>query len=181
VYFAEHANNFRARYVVRHPWAGPIPCDEPKRGVWGRKPAGAPPSAGKTAASPGGAPSTVATAGPSGKPAAPTAAEQKLAAYLTGGSLPDLPAYAITFRAAEPPKPSPAPSGSAGPASPASAPAVSPGAAPGSGGGCGCRAAPERPDGVAWGALIAITAVAALRPAARRAASGERARARTRR
>jgi MYXO-CTERM domain-containing protein len=33
-------NNFQARYAVRHPWAGPIECKEPRRGVWGPKPGG---------------------------------------------------------------------------------------------------------------------------------------------
>ncbi|MEZ4293720.1 MAG: DUF2330 domain-containing protein [Polyangiaceae bacterium] len=33
VYFAEQANNFGARYVMRHPWGGAIACGEPHRGV----------------------------------------------------------------------------------------------------------------------------------------------------
>ena len=33
------ANAFQARYVVRHPWSGPIACDHPQRGVWGGPPA----------------------------------------------------------------------------------------------------------------------------------------------
>jgi MYXO-CTERM domain-containing protein len=28
-------NNFQARYVIRHPWTGPVACDNPQRGVWG--------------------------------------------------------------------------------------------------------------------------------------------------
>lgn len=28
-------NNFQARYVIRHPWTGPIACKNPQRGVWG--------------------------------------------------------------------------------------------------------------------------------------------------
>jgi hypothetical protein len=31
---------FQARYVVRHPWAGPIACPEPRRNVWGADPGG---------------------------------------------------------------------------------------------------------------------------------------------
>ena len=31
-------NNFQARYVIRHPWAGPIACSHPHRGVWGGRP-----------------------------------------------------------------------------------------------------------------------------------------------
>lgn len=34
------ANNFQARYVVRHPWAGPIACSDPVRGKWGGPPPG---------------------------------------------------------------------------------------------------------------------------------------------
>ncbi|MBL8683406.1 MAG: DUF2330 domain-containing protein [Myxococcales bacterium] len=29
------ANNFQARYAIRHPWTGPIRCANPRRGVWG--------------------------------------------------------------------------------------------------------------------------------------------------
>ena len=33
-------NNFQARYAIRHPWTGPIECDDPVRGIWaGRRPA----------------------------------------------------------------------------------------------------------------------------------------------
>ncbi len=28
-------NNFQARYIIRHPWEGPIECDNPQRGIWG--------------------------------------------------------------------------------------------------------------------------------------------------
>jgi len=33
------ANNFQARYAIRHPWTGPIKCKFPKRGTWGEPPA----------------------------------------------------------------------------------------------------------------------------------------------
>ncbi len=33
-------NNFQARYIIRHPWKGPIACDNPRRGVWGGPPSG---------------------------------------------------------------------------------------------------------------------------------------------
>lgn len=33
-------NNFQARYVIRHPWTGPIACTNPRRGVWGGPPPG---------------------------------------------------------------------------------------------------------------------------------------------
>jgi hypothetical protein len=32
------ANNFQARYAVRHAWTGPIDCKDPRRGVWGGRP-----------------------------------------------------------------------------------------------------------------------------------------------
>ena len=32
------ANNFQARYAIRHGWTGPIDCKDPHRGVWGAKP-----------------------------------------------------------------------------------------------------------------------------------------------
>jgi hypothetical protein len=31
-------NNFQARYAIRHPWAGPVECKEPRRGRWGGPP-----------------------------------------------------------------------------------------------------------------------------------------------
>jgi MYXO-CTERM domain-containing protein len=33
-------NNFQARYVIRHPWTGPIACRNPQRGMWGGPPNG---------------------------------------------------------------------------------------------------------------------------------------------
>jgi len=33
-------NAFQGRYAVRHPWAGPVTCAEPIRGVWGGPPSG---------------------------------------------------------------------------------------------------------------------------------------------
>ncbi len=31
-------NNFQGRYAIRHPWTGPIKCDNPVRGIWGGPP-----------------------------------------------------------------------------------------------------------------------------------------------
>jgi MYXO-CTERM domain-containing protein len=28
-------NNFQARYIIRHPWEGPIECESPQRNLWG--------------------------------------------------------------------------------------------------------------------------------------------------
>jgi MYXO-CTERM domain-containing protein len=160
VYFAEHANNFRARYVVRHPWAGPIPCEDPKRGVWGARPKNAPSSKPAAPSSPSGRPTASAAADASGKPATPTAAEEKLATFLAGGALPDLGPYAIPFRAAAPP---PSPLAPVIPSSSPAPPAASSGAKSGAGGDCGCRAA-SAPQGSSI--LVAVAAIAAL--AARR-------------
>jgi hypothetical protein len=33
-------NNFQGRYAIRHPWTGPIACENPVRGVWGGPPSG---------------------------------------------------------------------------------------------------------------------------------------------
>jgi len=33
-------NNFQGRYAVRHPWTGPVACQEPHRGLWGGPPQG---------------------------------------------------------------------------------------------------------------------------------------------
>ncbi|HEY3819251.1 MAG TPA: DUF2330 domain-containing protein [Polyangiaceae bacterium] len=41
---SDSANNFQARYVIRHPWTGPIACRHPQRGMWGGPPGGAEPS-----------------------------------------------------------------------------------------------------------------------------------------
>ncbi len=33
-------NNFQARYIIRHRWAGPVECEDPQYGVWGGPPNG---------------------------------------------------------------------------------------------------------------------------------------------
>jgi len=44
------ANNFQARYIIRHKWAGAIKCQTPRRGIWGGPPGsyGVPPPAPAT-------------------------------------------------------------------------------------------------------------------------------------
>jgi hypothetical protein len=37
-----NANNFQARYVIRHPWEGAMACDHPVRDQWGGPPEGQP-------------------------------------------------------------------------------------------------------------------------------------------
>ncbi len=34
-------NNFQGRYIMRHPWTGPVQCANPQRGIWGGPPGGA--------------------------------------------------------------------------------------------------------------------------------------------
>jgi hypothetical protein len=36
----DSTNNFQARYVIRHPWTGPVACANPRRGNWGGPPDG---------------------------------------------------------------------------------------------------------------------------------------------
>ncbi len=36
-------NNFQGRYVILHPWAGAVACENPQRGSWGGPPVGGPP------------------------------------------------------------------------------------------------------------------------------------------
>jgi hypothetical protein len=38
----EGRNAFQARYVIRHPWTGPVACPSPRRNVWGAPPRGEP-------------------------------------------------------------------------------------------------------------------------------------------
>ncbi len=38
-------NNFQARFIIRHPWTGPIKCRNPQRGMWGGPPGGSEPPA----------------------------------------------------------------------------------------------------------------------------------------
>ncbi|MEZ4315340.1 MAG: DUF2330 domain-containing protein [Polyangiaceae bacterium] len=175
VYFAEQANNFAARYVMRHPWGGAIACGEPHRGAWGPRPKNAPdspvasawPSAtgagsASAGASASGSASAGASASGSGAAAAPSAAERKLAELLVGGQLPDLGAYAIAYRAA-PAAPAASATGSAAPATSSSA-AASGGTTSGSAadGGCGCRASAQDSQGIAAIAGVAITAITGM-------------------
>jgi hypothetical protein len=37
------SNAFQARYILRHPWSGPITCDDPDFGSWGERPEGVEP------------------------------------------------------------------------------------------------------------------------------------------
>ena len=39
----DSTNNFQARYVIRHKWAGKVACENPRYGEWGGPPDGQPP------------------------------------------------------------------------------------------------------------------------------------------
>jgi hypothetical protein len=36
------SNDFQGRYIIKHPWTGPIACESPRRGMWGGPPGGSP-------------------------------------------------------------------------------------------------------------------------------------------
>lgn len=40
---ASPVNNFQGRYIIRHPWTGPVTCKEPRYGRWGGPPNGTKP------------------------------------------------------------------------------------------------------------------------------------------
>jgi hypothetical protein len=57
-------NNFQGRYIMRHPWTGPVQCAQPRRGVWGGPPGiggQMPPQGALSPNSQGGAAPAVAT------------------------------------------------------------------------------------------------------------------------
>lgn len=45
-------NAFQGRYAIRHPWTGPVACERPVYGVWGRPPRGQSRSTGSAAGLP---------------------------------------------------------------------------------------------------------------------------------
>ncbi len=38
------SNSFQGRYAIRHPWTGPVTCENPRRGIWGGPPDGSEPT-----------------------------------------------------------------------------------------------------------------------------------------
>ena len=134
-------NNFQGRYAMRHPWTGPIACQNPKRGRWGGPPAGIagdmkPKAATNLAFAPrGGAP---------------------LASFLAA-AVPELDA-----KPAAAPSATPALSASAAPSA-APTPAPTSSAAPTKSGGCAVSGNAPAGNGVPpTGALRAALALAAL-------------------
>ncbi len=99
VYWAERANNFQARYAVRHAFGGEVSCASPKRGVWWERP----PAGWKAPSTVEGLPSEELTGA--------------TIARFVRGELPPLEAYAIAYEEAPPlppaePEPEPEPEAS---------------------------------------------------------------------
>jgi hypothetical protein len=40
-----YENQFQGRYIIRHPWEGPVTCAKPQFGMWGGPPSGGAPAA----------------------------------------------------------------------------------------------------------------------------------------
>jgi hypothetical protein len=89
-------NNFQARYAIRHPWAGPVECAEPRRGVWGGNQRG------------GAAPALAAQ-----NLAAAPRASVDLGAFL-GQAAPEIGMLSYALPAVDPPPPAPPHGGCAG-------------------------------------------------------------------
>ncbi len=66
-------NNFQGRYAVRHPWTGPIACENPRRGVWG----------GPQGAKPEPQPALGLAVSPRGKPLSRFVSQQTLGSLAT--------------------------------------------------------------------------------------------------
>jgi hypothetical protein len=119
---ADKLNNYQARFVVRHPWKGPVACQSPERGVWGGPPKGAKPAASKKIA------------------------QVDLAKALVGGP-PDLEAFKLVGDVVVKPdpatpgpaKPGPAKPDQPAPATPSASSSAAPGASPAPEGGCACE------------------------------------------
>jgi hypothetical protein len=152
-------NNFQGRYAIRHPWLGPIRCENPRRMVWG----GPPPEVQHR---PG-----FQSAGI--KPAVGLAFAARGQVQLARVIRRDIPELGIT--AGAPPPPGPPATGSASPgsgsASSGSGSAVgsaSPPAAPAdrAKSGCGCATSdPSDPRDALGGALVALGLLVARRRA----------------
>jgi len=150
----DSTNNFQGRYIIRHPWTGPIKCANPIRGRWGGPPGGG-----------------------SSRPDAPVAARNlafqprnmQLVSF-TGNPVPD---SAFSFLAAATPvpalPPAPAPSNTSGaPVASGAPPATTDGGTGPDGGstptpvapsarGCGCNTQPTSEN--ALSALMTLGAV----------------------
>jgi MYXO-CTERM domain-containing protein len=161
-------NNFQARYVIRHPWMGPVACAHPQRGIWGD-----PPNPNQVAGRGDGITSAKRLG------LAPRAASLQLATFVRGAVPPEsiLSHGGATPMLAFPPT---APSGTdagpdldgsppqatgAGNTDAASTPSM-PQTAPPSGGCAGCSTTPS--DATSGGAVVALVGLALSRLRRRR-------------
>ncbi|MFO0757853.1 MAG: DUF2330 domain-containing protein [Byssovorax sp.] len=128
-------NNFQGRYIIRHPWRGPIACAEPHRGRWGGPPAG---ESGSSAP----------------KPARDLAFAPRGQVQLASLVRENVPEIGLVSNAVMEPV-APPPARSAAP--PAASASSGPGA--GSAGGCACTVGDDPTSGAGWlaglGALLA--------------------------
>jgi hypothetical protein len=110
---AAGVNNFQARYAIRHPWAGPVTCAMPRRGVWGGPPNG-------TGAQPATRPALDLAFAPRGQTPLPRFLTDDLPEFKLKGEAPRPASYAppgTSATAAPPlPLPTPTPTASASPA-----------------------------------------------------------------
>ncbi len=157
-------NNFQARYVIRHPWTGPIACAHPQRGMWG-----GPPARAGLAGLAGSSPVSARRLG-----LAPRNAALQLAAFVRG---PLPPESLLGAGAPTPLLALPAPAAAAFDAGPdldgaGASPAIPapmsdagglplPATAPPSGGCAGCAAAPG--DAASGSAVAALVGLALMR------------------
>jgi MYXO-CTERM domain-containing protein len=147
VFSADKLNNYQARFVVRHPWKGPVACQSPERGVWGGPPKGAKPTAPKKVGKVDLAKALVA--GP------PDLEAFKLVGDVLVKPDPTKPDAAKP----DPSKPDPT-KPSASPSAPAAGSGASPAPAPGAPEGCACETASPTspPRGFAAWLLLALAA-----------------------
>ena len=102
---AEGASAFQSRYVVRHPWQGPIRCDAPIRGVWLPRH-----GAGTPALSVAGSPREASLASLVVSPVAQLAIAGTTKKFGEVAVAPDVPKAAAPKKAKEPDEPPAAPS-----------------------------------------------------------------------
>lgn len=151
-------NNFQARYVIRHPWEGPVACANPRRGIWGGPP-------GSTESGFGGirlAASVTPTVAPAHGPRGTLALEPAVLTPVAALGLPGRDA-AADAPAAPPVAPAPAPG-----AAPAPTAAPTPGTAPAEARGGGfCAASSKSTSRVGLAATLAALVLALARRAKR--------------
>jgi MYXO-CTERM domain-containing protein len=132
-------NNFQGRYAIRHPWQGPIACENPRRGIWGGPPPG------------------VTAQGGGGPQPALNLAFAPRNAQLTSFIASPVPELGLT------PQATPAPAVPSASAAPSSSAPSNTGATPPQGSrGCGCSSADSTGGGVLafFGAALALAGFA---------------------